>query len=161
MQLLGKGSLYFYMVLHLLLTNWCQHVFIAQGSGMTVKYIIAKSSACVESFHAISHDVARYFGNSDHSCHHKEFEFFEDMCILIKDMLLKNVHVATKDQFVPGPSCKLDHIALVQTAIFNVMVAGVEVWENAKFQQYIHTTCDPALGYLISDLHSTPDKIQE
>ena len=129
---------------------------------MTVEYIIAKGSACVESFRAISHDVARYFGDPDRSRRHKEVKFFEDMRVLVEDMLLKNIHTATKARFIPGPSRKVDGIAVVQTAIFDVMVAGAEVWQNGKFQEYIHaTTYDPALGYPISDAHSTPDEIQE
>ena len=44
-----------------------QRVFIAQGSGVTVEYIIAKGSAPVEAFRAVSHAVTQYFGDSDRS----------------------------------------------------------------------------------------------
>ena len=81
MQLLGEGSCDFYMVLHILLTNGCQRIFIAQGSGVTVEYIIAKGSVCVESFQAISHDVTRYFGDTNRSHHYKEVKFLEDMML--------------------------------------------------------------------------------
>jgi len=151
-----------HLALQYLLTGTHQQVFIAQGSGVTVEYIITKGSACVEAFRTISHDVARYFGDSDRSRRHKEVKFFEDMRVLVDDMELKNIHVATPGRFVPGPSRKEDGVTVVPSAIFDVMVAGAEVWQNGKFQEYIRaTTYDPALGYPISDLHMTPDEVQE
>ena len=41
------------------------------------------------------------------------------------------------------------------------MVAGTEIWHNGKFMEDIHaTTNDPALGYPIAKLHTTPDEPQ-
>jgi hypothetical protein len=106
--------------------------------------------------------VARFFGDADRSRRHKEVKFFEDMHVLVDDMVMKNVHVTTPGQFVPGPSRKEDGVTVIPSAIFDVMVAGAEIWQNGKFQEYIRaTTYDPALGYPVSDLHSTPDEVQE
>lgn len=134
-------------------------MFIAQGSGVTVEYIIAKGSACVEAFRALSHDVARFFGNSDRSRRHKELTFFEDMRVLVEDMVLKDVHTAKPDRFIPGPSRKEGGTTVVRSAVFDVMVAGAEVWHNGKFTEYIRaTTYDSALGYPVGEL--APDEPQ-
>ena len=114
-----------------------QRVFIAQGNGVTVEYIIAKGSTCVEAFRELSHDVARYFGDSDRSRHHKEVAFFEDMRVLVEDMILKGIHVVKAGRFIPGPSKKEGGTKIVQSAIFDIMVAGAEVWHNSKFNEYI------------------------
>jgi hypothetical protein len=58
---------------------WTQRVFIAQGSGVTMEYIIKKGSACVEAFRDISHIVANFFGDPDSARRHKELKFQEDI----------------------------------------------------------------------------------
>ena len=115
----------------------------------------------MEAFCAVSHAVSQYFGDSDRSHCHKEDKFYEDMRVLVEDMVLQNFHVVKVGQFIPGPSCKDGGAMVIQSAIFDVIVAGAEVWSNGKFHEYIHaTTYDPALGYPVSDLHTTPDELQ-
>ena len=62
-----------------------QRVFIAQGSGVTVEYIIQKGSACVEAFHEISHLIANFFGDPDRARRSKEVAFHEDMRVLVEN----------------------------------------------------------------------------
>jgi len=100
----------------------------------------------------LSHDVARYFGDSDRSRHHKEVAFFEDMRVLVEDMILKGIHVVKAGRFIPGPSKKEGGTKIVQSAIFDIMVASAEVWHNSKFNEY-------TLGYPITE-QTTPDKVQ-
>ena len=38
-----------------------QWVFIAQGNGVTVTYIIEECSACVEAFHDVTEHVSKFF----------------------------------------------------------------------------------------------------
>ena len=126
-----------------------------------MEYIIAKGSAPVEAFCAVSHAVARYFGDSDRSRRHKEVKFYEDMRILVEDMILQNFHIIKHGRFIPGPSRKVGGTSVIQSAVFDIMVAGAEIWSNGKFHEYIRaTTYDPALGYPVSDLHTTPDEPQ-
>jgi hypothetical protein len=83
------------------------------------------------------------------------------MRILVEDMVLKEFHVAKVGRFIPGPSRKEGGKTIIQSAIFDVMVAGAEIWHNGKFTEYIRaTTYDPALGYPIAELHTTPDEPQ-
>ena len=115
----------------------------------------------MEAFRAVSHAVAQYFGDSDRSRHHKEVKFYEDMRVLVEDMALQGFHVAKPGRFIPGPSRKDGGTSVVQSAIFDVIVSGAEIWSNGKFREYIRaTTYDPALGYPVSDLHTTPDEPQ-
>jgi len=114
----------------------------------------------VEAFRALSHDVARYFGDSDRSRRHKEVAFFEDMRVLVEDMMLKDMHVVKAGRFIPGLSKKEDGTMVMRSTIFDIMVAGAEVWHNGKFNEYIQaTTYDPALGYPVTE-QPTPDEIQ-
>jgi hypothetical protein len=95
----------------------------------------------------LSHNI--YFGDSDRSHHHKEVAFFEDM------------HVLKPGQFIPGPSKKEGKTTVVQSAVFNIMVAGAEVWHNGKFKEYIWaTTYNPAPGYPVSEQCTTLDEVQ-
>ena len=126
-----------------------------------MEYIIAKGSAPIEAFCAVSHAVAQYFGDSDRSRRHKEVKFYEDMRILVEDMILQNFHIIKHGRFIPGPSCKVGGTSVIQSAVFDIMVAGAEILSNGKFHEYIRaTTYDPALGYPVSDLHTTPDEPQ-
>ena len=61
-------------------------MFIAQGNGVTVEYIIEKGSACIEAFRDVTQRVSRYFGNPDISRRAKEISFAEDMRVLVEDM---------------------------------------------------------------------------
>ncbi|KAJ7598550.1 hypothetical protein C8J56DRAFT_1039439 [Mycena floridula] len=137
------------------LNFWVKRVFIAQGSGVTVKYIIEKGSACVEAFRDITHLVANFFGDPDRSRRHKELAFTEDMCILVDDMRQKQVHITT-EQFVPAmpkkTKRKITKTPPPQSAIFDVQVVGSGLWAKGKFWEFIKsTTYDPALGYPITE----------
>jgi len=82
------------------------------------------------------------------------------MRVLVEDMILKGIHVVKAGRFIPGPSKKEGGTKIVQSAIFDIMVAGAEVWHNSKFNEYIWaTTYDPALGYPITE-QTTPDEVQ-
>ena len=63
-----------------------QWVFIAQGNGVTVTYIIEKGSACVEAFCDVTECVSKFFRNPDRSRRSKEVSFQEDLCVLVEDM---------------------------------------------------------------------------
>ena len=81
--------------------------------------------------------------------------------MLVEDMALQGFHVAKPGRFIPGPSRKDGRTSVVQGAIFNVIVSWAEIWSNGKFREYIcATTHDPALGYPVSDIHTTPDDPQ-
>lgn len=84
------------------LTYSSKQVFIAQGSGVTADYITAKGSACIEVFCTLSHDVARYFGDSDISRKHKEIVFQEDIRVIIEDGIQKGTLVLTRNRAIPG-----------------------------------------------------------
>ncbi|KAJ6447733.1 hypothetical protein C8R45DRAFT_1115724 [Mycena sanguinolenta] len=58
---------------------WVKRVHIAKGSGVTIKYIIKKGSACVEALRAVSHQFARTFGFTDCARHHKEVDVTQDL----------------------------------------------------------------------------------
>jgi hypothetical protein len=77
-----------------------------------------------EAFCAVSHAVSQYFGDLDRSQHHKEVKFYEDMQVLVEDMILQTIHIAKPGQFIPGPSHKDGEATIVQSAIFNVIVQG-------------------------------------
>jgi hypothetical protein len=80
-----------------------QRVFIAQGSGVTINYIIQKGSACVEAFREITHIVSQFFRNRDAARRSKEVAFMEDMRILVEDMEKHGLHHATSSKhFVPA-----------------------------------------------------------
>jgi hypothetical protein len=68
------------------------------------------------------------------------------MRVLVEDMVLQGFHVAKPGQFIPGPSCKDGKTTVIQSAVFDVIVSGAEVWFNGKFHEYIcATTYDPAV----------------
>jgi len=128
-----------------------QRVFIAQGSGVTVEYIIQKGSACVEAFREISHLIANFFGDPDRARHSKEVVFYEDMRVLVEDMEHHGLQkLSSTGHFIPAPTKKTSKktsSALI-SAIVDVQVAGAEIWQQGKFSEFIKTTTyDPALGY--------------
>jgi hypothetical protein len=135
---------------------WIQRVFIAQGSGVTVEYIIKKGSACVEAFRDISHIVAKFFGDPDSARRHKELKFQEDMRVLAEEMVRHKLHVLSPNgHFVPAPPPKNVKASTKPTeprsAIVDVMVLGAQVWQDGKFSDFLKgTTYDPALGYPVS-----------
>ncbi|KAJ7195376.1 hypothetical protein GGX14DRAFT_575693 [Mycena pura] len=136
---------------------WVKRVFIADGNGVTIEYIIAKGSASVEAFREISHSVANFFGDSDRARRHKEVAFHEDIRALIEEMVRLKAHVIAPDgHFVPAPpkpSRKKNNNTVPVTqaesrsAIFDVIVEGAQEWQS-KFKDFLRdTTWDPKLGY--------------
>jgi hypothetical protein len=134
-----------------------QRVFIAQGSGVTIKYIIQKGSACVEAFREITHIVSQFFGNHNAARRSKEVAFMEDMRVLVEDMEKHRLHYATSSKhFVPALKSAKAHsgkrTATEKSAIFDMLVEGAEAWEHGKSKEYINvTTYDPATGYPITE----------
>jgi hypothetical protein len=130
-----------------------QRVFIAQGSGVTVEYIIQKGSACVEAFHEISHLIANFFGDPDCARHSKEVAFHEDMRVLVEERERHHLfQLSSKGHFVPAPAKKTSKKTTTTpiSAIVDVQVGGAEIWQQGKFSDFIKaTTYDPALGYPI------------
>ncbi|KAJ7576374.1 hypothetical protein C8J56DRAFT_899899 [Mycena floridula] len=122
------------------LNFWVRRVFIGQGNGVTVKYIIEKGSACVEAFRDISHLVANFFGDPDrakrlkswHSpkiCGFSSKKWYENICT--------NYLLIMRYMFL-------------HSAIADVLVEGAKVWNQSKFTEFIQSTSsDPALGYPI------------
>ncbi|KAF7972318.1 hypothetical protein HWV62_18506 [Athelia sp. TMB] len=141
------------------LNFWVKRVFIAQGNGVTIDYIMSKGSACVEAFRDISHNVAHFFGDPNRARRHKEVKFQEDIRLLVEEMVRKNLHVLHKDgHFVPAlpPKAKKAATAKLQptepkSAIADAWVMGMQIWQEGKFTDFItSTTYDPALGYPVS-----------
>ncbi|KAF7965706.1 hypothetical protein HWV62_42205 [Athelia sp. TMB] len=133
------------------LNFWVKCVFIAQGNGVTVDYIMERGSACVEVFRDLSHNVARFFGDP--------LKFQEDMRVLVEDMVRKNLHVLHKEgHFVPAPlpkrpskAKKVDQSSQPRSAIADPWILGNEAWQEGKFTDFLKgSTYDPALGYPIS-----------
>ena len=133
-----------------------QRVFIAQGSGVTVEYIIEKGSACVEAFREISHLIANFFGDPDRARRSKEVAFHEDMRVLVEEMEHHSLHkLSSSGHFVPAPTKKTSKRSSTApiSAIVDVQVAGAEIWQQGKFSEFFKTTTyNPALGYPISNL---------
>ncbi|KAJ7648633.1 hypothetical protein DFH06DRAFT_1095419 [Mycena polygramma] len=146
---------------------WVKRVFIADGNGVTIEYIIAKGSASVEAFREISHSVANFFGDSDRARRHKEVAFHEDIRALIEEMVRLKSHVISPEgHFVPAPpkpprKKKNNTGAPVtqaepRSAIFDVIVEGAQEWQS-KFKEFIRdTTWDPKLGYPLVKEKATP-----
>lgn len=128
-----------------------QRVFIAQGNGVTIEYIMKKGSACVEAFRAISHDVARFFGDPDFRRQSKEAAFHDDMRVLVEDMVAHNLHKPSNERRgIPAKGKKKSDVQ--RSAIFDVFEAGSDIWQDGKFTEFISSTCfDPAVnGYPIT-----------
>ncbi|KAJ6532318.1 hypothetical protein DFH09DRAFT_1326105 [Mycena vulgaris] len=146
---------------------WVKRVFIASGNSVTVEYIIAKGSACVEAFREISHSVANFFGDSDRARRHKEVAFHEDIRALIEEMVRIKAHVISPEgHFVPAPpkaSRKKKNAgnsapvtAETRSAIVDVIVEVAQEWQS-KFQEFLrNTTWDPKLGYPLVKEKATP-----
>lgn len=131
--------------------NRKQRVFIASGAGLTIEYIMAKGSACVEAFRDISHIVAGFFGDEDRSRRSKEIAFHEDIRVLIEAMMRRRADVIA-EHFVPEPKPKKPKKGLSswkpRSAIVDVMAVGAEIWQKGKFIEWLRaTTFDPAVGY--------------
>ncbi|KAJ7572576.1 hypothetical protein C8J56DRAFT_806986 [Mycena floridula] len=137
------------------LNFWVKVIFIAQGSGVTMKYIIEKGSACVEAFRDITHLVSNFFGDPDRSRRSKEIAFMEDMRIMVEDMLQKKLDITT-ERFVPAMVKQNKRKPTTKTpppksAIFDIQVTSSGMWAKNKFWDFIMTTTfDPALGYPIA-----------
>ncbi|KAM5539821.1 hypothetical protein V8D89_006634 [Ganoderma adspersum] len=128
---------------------WVKRVFIASGNGVTIEYIMRKGLACIEAFRNMSHLMAHLFGDLDQHRHLKEVAFYEDMHVLVQDMTNQKLHIlAPKQHFVPQMKKKKGGQAC--SAIVDSMVLGVEIWQNSKFDDYVHTMAwDPEGGYPI------------
>lgn len=129
-----------------------QRVFIAQGNGVTVKYIIEKGSACVEAFREVTNRVSKFFGNSETPRRSKEISFLEDMRVLVEDMERRGIHRSPpKKRMVPAAKKQSGKKEAV-SAVVDVQVVGAEIWENGKFSEFLkNTTYDPATGYAIPE----------
>ncbi|KAF6754008.1 hypothetical protein DFP72DRAFT_813583 [Ephemerocybe angulata] len=151
-----------------------KRIFIAQGNGVTIEYIMSKGSACVEAFRAVSHTVANFFGDTDRRRRAKEVRFQEDMRVLVEDMERKWIHKGFKEHFVAMKD-KNGEIAVPKaskakkakkkkrpqqpkSAIVDVMVTGAETWTHGKFNDFKRlTTYDPAIGYPIGQFNDHQD----
>ena len=112
-----------------------QRIFIAQGNGVTIDYIMNKGSACVEVFRSAAHLVAGFFGDPDRNRRSKEISFLQDMRVLVEDMESRQLHRGFREHQVPKP-------------IRDPMVLGAESWSNGLFDEFkASTTYDPALGH--------------
>jgi hypothetical protein len=129
-------------------------VFVAQGNGVTVTYIIEKGSACVEAFRDVSERVSKFFGNADRSRRSKEISFQEDLRFLVEDMERHGLHQEKpkiRPVLAPRKVSKKNNNEPEVSAIVDVQVTGAEIWLNGKFSDFIKsTTFDPAVGYPIT-----------
>ncbi|KAJ7056308.1 hypothetical protein C8F01DRAFT_1233905 [Mycena amicta] len=131
---------------------WVKRVFIATGNGVTIEYIMAKGSACVEAFREISHLVANFFGDPDRARRHKEISFQEDLRALVENMVQLKAHViSATPRFVPAQpkntAKKATGPAERKSAVVDAFVTGAQEWQN-KFHDYLKTTTwDPSFGY--------------
>ncbi|KAE9395507.1 hypothetical protein BT96DRAFT_997625 [Gymnopus androsaceus JB14] len=98
------------------LNFWVKHVFIAKGNGVTIKYIMKKGSASVEAFCQASHIIANCFGNPDKSRCHKEVVFLTNIRALFEEL-----------------EC-------LDSAVIDVQVQGIKIWNNGNFLHYIWLT---------------------
>ena len=142
-----------------------QRVFIAQGNGVTVKYIMEKGSACVEAFREVTNRVSKFFGNSDIPRQSKEISFLEDMRVLVKDMEQRGIHRSPPEKRMVPADKKQSGKKEAVSAIVDVQVLSVEIWQNGEFTDFLkNTTYEPATGYPIPekdhddhDLHGDDD----
>jgi len=84
----------------------------------------------------------------------KEIAFFEDLRLLVEDMERQGLHrLPAKQRMVPSikkPKKNQKKAPPTVSAIFDVQVAGAEIWQNSKFTDFLKTTTyDPATGYPI------------
>ncbi|PPQ87531.1 LOW QUALITY PROTEIN: hypothetical protein CVT26_005743 [Gymnopilus dilepis] len=126
-------------------------VFIAQGNGVTVVYIIRKGSACVEAFRDVTERVSKFFGNPDRSRRPKEISFQEDLRILVEHLGKHNLHKGQpKERPVLAPQTGKNKAPT--SAIIDVQVEGAGNWQSGKFNDFMrNTTFDSALGYPITE----------
>ncbi|KAH7905106.1 hypothetical protein BJ138DRAFT_1018176 [Hygrophoropsis aurantiaca] len=141
------------------LNFWVKRVFIAKGSGVTLRYIIEKGSACVEAFREISHLFARTFGYADRARRHKEVDIGQDLRLLTEDMFRARLHVPTADRGVltaAKVNKKTGKVTVAsQSAIVDCFDTGIQLLNDGKFSEFIHTTTwDPAVGYPVDVLLS-------
>ncbi|KAF6744431.1 hypothetical protein DFP72DRAFT_1078616 [Ephemerocybe angulata] len=116
-----------------------KRIFIAQGNGVTIDYIMHKGSACVEVFRNASHLVAEFFGNPDRNRRSKEIAFQEDMRVLVEDMDALHLHRGFREHSVSKP-------------VEDIMVLGAQNWSD-KFEEFkASTTYDPALEHPVFPL---------
>ncbi|KAK0466076.1 uncharacterized protein EV420DRAFT_1474879 [Desarmillaria tabescens] len=138
------------------LNYWVKRGFIAQGSGMTIQYIIEKGSTCVEAFRDVSHRVANFFGDSDRARRSKESSFKEDLKRLVDEMVRLKLHNTDEPEqhLVPATvrtSTRSNRKDKEKSAIVDVQVVGAEIWNDGKFADFLkRTTYDPTVGYPIS-----------
>ncbi|KAI0691455.1 hypothetical protein C8T65DRAFT_745440 [Cerioporus squamosus] len=125
---------------------WVKRVFIASGSGVTIEYIMAKGSACVEAFREVSHLVAGFFGDPDRGRRSKEIAFEHDMRVLVEGMRNRQAHLIGQHVVLEAKAKKGS--ATRRSAIVDVLATGADIWQNGKFTEWLKaTTFDPALGY--------------
>ncbi|PPQ76515.1 hypothetical protein CVT24_010876 [Panaeolus cyanescens] len=139
-----------------------KRVYIAEGNGVTVDYIINKGSACVEAFRSVSHKIATYFGDPDRSRTSKELAFQEDIRALVDEMQKKSIHQGYSEHFVPvigkaAKAPKKTKKATPESSIIDVWVTGAGVWQT-KFDEFKRLTAyDSAVGYPIGEFADTHD----
>lgn len=105
-----------------------QRVFIAQGNGVTIEYIVKKGSACVEMFRNASYLVATFFGNPDRNCRSKEVAFRQDLRVLVEYLEHQDVHKG----FVNGRTLSSDRKN--QAALADILVQGVGCMAGRQVQ---------------------------
>ena len=100
-----------------------------------------KGSACVEAFRDLSHRMANFFGDRDTHRRSKEVAFQEDMRVLVEEMTKRKSHIPGQKHFVPAPNSKQGKKTSVgtQSAIFDVLDAGADIWQK-KFDEYVKAT---------------------
>lgn len=124
-----------------------QKVFIAQGSGVTIEYIMKKGSACVESFREISHRLAIAFGDPDRARRHKEVRFNLDLQALAEDMKKNQIFEHLPGRFIAAEAKKSSKDKSDESAVVDIITKGSAV-AGAKWVPFLHeTTFDKALGY--------------
>ena len=134
-----------------------QSGFIAKGSGVTIEYLIAKGSACVEAFREITHRFATAFGHPDRTRRHSEVDVMQDLRLLCEDLHKARLHVQSPARLIlkhvekSKKSSKQKDPPEPESAIVDAFEIGSRILSDGKFKLFLSSTCwDPAIGYPIS-----------
>ncbi|TFY76948.1 hypothetical protein EWM64_g7063 [Hericium alpestre] len=84
--------------------GFIKNMFAALGSGVTMDYIIKKSSACVEVLRRLSHEMTSYFGVADFHRGRREVNIRGDIHALCLDLATHAIHEQTRERRVPLPA---------------------------------------------------------
>ncbi|TFK17641.1 hypothetical protein FA15DRAFT_733973 [Coprinopsis marcescibilis] len=131
-----------------------KRIYVAQGNGVTIEYIMQKGLACIEAFGCVSHTVATFFGDPDRRRQSKEIAFEHDMMVLIQEMEKHHLHYGYGANFVPvmpktgkGKMGAKTPKVLNQpkSSVIDVWVAGAQAWSDGKWNSFLETSSyDPA-----------------